>query len=543
MTLSLLEQAGRVSWDAPLSDYLPDLQTQQGVGFDEEVILGDLLSHCTGLAALPWAIRGKHSSVISRSNDVQHVFNNLPPVDKDGANWHYNEWAYAIIADIIDQLSDNPWEYCVENIIGRLGYPRTYIDHQVDDNRVHPYHVMEDGTQVPIDTAHKNGPRLRGSGSIKTCVNDMLNWCSFLITASKRKLREEECPLAIFPVSSRHETTLTRERLLKAAWTIQQPEFPLSPSPGTGQAYGLGLYTFKLPTKRINTISNSASMIMEDYIMGATSPSRKVIGNTSDLGTYTSTYYIFPETESAIIVLSNGSSVNGDATNIIAQLLTQALFNLQPPIDYLAVADLVSSQAIAQWQTTLEAWTQHQRPYVKCNPLSAYAGEYASPELQMTLSIKTTPGTQRANGDTGRIHANDIGRMTMCINNLSSQVFGLYSYHGDNWTFMPASRDECIKQGYGQYIQSWRSFIIKFDNFSEGKFAHLRWFLDPDWRVRAFIFQRVGMPKSPSSVYSQPDSTRASSEALSRLDSLRASEGGERAESEDVSGRYSDYVQ
>ncbi len=51
------------------------------------------------------------------------------------------------------------------------------------------------------------------------------------------------------------------------------------------------------------------------------------------------------------------------------------------------------------------------------------------------------------------------------------------------------------------------------------------------------------MPKSPSSVYSQPDSTRASSEALSRLDSLRASEGGERAESEHVSGRYSDYVQ
>lgn len=547
ITLSLLEQSGRISWDTPISDYLPDFQTQHGTAFDDRAVLGDLLSHCTGLAAVPLAIRGKYGAVIANTNDIPQVFNNLAPVAPAGAEWRYNEWPYALAAHLIDEVSDHGWAFCVDNVIGRLGYPRTYISHHVDGNCAQPCHMMDDGTLVAIDAAYTDhGQGLRGSGYIRTCVNDMLSWCSLIAAASCMKYpKDKGTPLAIFPVSSRHENTLTRERLLKAVQDIQQPLFRFSSVPGKMQAYGMGLYNFTLPTKFINTVSNKDSMVMHNYIMGVDSPRRKVIGNTSDLGSYTSTYWVFPETDSAVVVLSNGDSANGDATNIIAQLLTQALFNLETPIDYLAVAELASSQAIVQWQTTLEAWTGRRRSDVRARPLSAYAGDYTSPELQMTLSIKTTLGSNRANGDTGRIHANDIGRMRMCINGLKEQVFDLYSYYGDNWTFLPSSRDECLRKGYGQYIESWKSFIIKFDDFREGNenFEVMKWILDPQKGVGVFTFKRVvELPKSPSSVYSQPDSTSVLEEYL-RDDSLGTSEGYSLADTDHKSGHYSDYVQ
>ncbi|KAK4695662.1 hypothetical protein P7C71_g2128, partial [Lecanoromycetidae sp. Uapishka_2] len=286
--------------------------------------------------------------------------------------------------------------------------------------------------------------------------------------------------------------------------------------------------------------------------MGANSFPRKVIGNTSDLGTYTSTYWVFPESESAVIVLSNGNSVNGDATNIIAQCLTQALFNLQPQIDYIAVAKHVSTEALAQWRNAKEQWALHRRPIARAQPLIAYAGTYTCHELQMTLIVTISTATQRARGDTGRIQGDDIGRMSMCINGLPEQVFDLYHYHGDNWTFMPSSRDECVRQGYAQYIQSWKSFIIKFDCFNEDvvRFEGVRWFLDPDDRVKAFQFQKiveVEREGSPSSVYSQP--AYADDEGLPRRSSATlvdyAGRASGRTSYSDGEGResYSNYIQ
>lgn len=549
MTLSLMEQSGQISWDTPLSKYLPDFQTRQGACFDDQALLRDLLSHSTGLAAAPLAIRGKHSAVVAKTRDMQQVFNNLPPISQARTEWNHNEWGYTLATQIIDERSGKPWEYCVDNIIGRLGYPRTYMNHQIDYNYAPPCHILADGTPVPLDNVYKDhGHGLEGSGSIRTCVNDMLHWCVLLLMASKEKrYPEEETPLAIFPVSSSNADTLTKERLLKAAWQIQQPTFVISKASPTSrsQAYGMGLFKFKLPTRIINKVSNVDSVAMKKYTMGRNSFPRDAIGNTSDLGTYTSTYWVFPGSDSAVIVLSNGNSANGDCTSIISQVLTQALFNLQPQINYLEIAEQVSFEAKAQWQTAQSEWIRHKRPDVKAKPLSAYAGNYISSDLQMTLSITTSPATQRANGDTGRIQGDDSGRMKMCINSLDEQIFDLYHYHGDNWTFMPSSRDECLKQGYGSYIQSWRSFIIKFDDFCNGRFWGVRWFLDPDPRVRAFHFERASegrpMPKSPSSVYSQPESMDVEESSPRRSSATLVDYAG--TDSSMTLGRYSDFIQ
>ena len=74
--------------------------------------------------------------------------------------------------------------------------------------------------------------------------------------------------------------------------------------------------------------------------MGETSPPRAVIGHTGDLGSFTCVYWAFPDTESAVVV-TNASSVNGDSSNIVAQVLIQALFSLEQEIDLVSIAEQV----------------------------------------------------------------------------------------------------------------------------------------------------------------------------------------------------------
>lgn len=96
------------------------------------------------------------------------------------------------------------------------------------------------------------------------------------------------------------------------------------------------LYNLALPAGEVNN-PMPPSILTSSHIIGAESASKKVIGDTSDLRGFKSTYWVFPETESAVLVLTNASNANGDSSNIVGQVLTQTLFNLKPTINYLSL--------------------------------------------------------------------------------------------------------------------------------------------------------------------------------------------------------------
>ena len=98
---------------------------------------------------------------------------------------------------------------------------------------------------------------------------------------------------------------------------------------------------------------------MKSHILGADSSPKKVIGHTGDLGSFISAYWVFPETESAVVVLTNSSSADGDSSNLIAQVLIQALFDLQPATDLVKVASEAVTEAKARWDQAVDAWTEN----------------------------------------------------------------------------------------------------------------------------------------------------------------------------------------
>ncbi|MCJ1459423.1 hypothetical protein MMC28_009801 [Mycoblastus sanguinarius] len=391
---------------------------------------------------------------------------------------------YALAARIVDQVSDTSWTQCVQIVLQGLGLQRTFTNHPADDNNFARRYVIfgHGDLEEVVSPSLEGGDALEGSGSMRTCVADMLKWCKILFLAPKiTDSTWEDGSQPLYPFTPAKPDTLTKERLLRAARTIQQPGFPLT-ALDTKQNYALGLYNFTLPTERINTVTNAPN-ITSTYVMGAKSPSRKVIGHTGDMGNFASAYWVFPETESAIVVLTNSSRANGDPSNIVAQVLTQALFGLKPSINYIKLATDVVTQAKSQWQRTVTSWEVHRWAGTMPKDLDAYVGVYSSSDLRMTLDIK--PISQV-------LSSGEPAKLRLWINGLTEQTFELYHYHHDSWTFLPGSRDKCLALGLEIYIPSWRSFILDFDNYVAGRLNTLRWTLDPDQRVKAQIFTRQG---------------------------------------------------
>ena len=243
---------------------------------------------------------------------------------------------------------------------------RSFTTNTDDENIAHVYKVFNNGRMIEDSLLLlEGGDAFDGSGSLRSCVHDMITWCKVLIEAMRTEPSindnsEAAYPPSVTSVAIESSHGLTKDSILKTLRTTTQPHFPLAKDPQ--QTYGLGLFSFHLPTCEINTVTNGhAPEIMNSYTVGADSPPMAVIGHTGDLGSLTNAYWTFPKTESAIIVMTNASSTYGDPSNIVAQVLIQALFEMQPAINYEELAFGVVAKAKAKWQEVLDAWSAERK--------------------------------------------------------------------------------------------------------------------------------------------------------------------------------------
>ena len=161
-----------------------------------------------------------------------------------------------------------------------------------------------------------------------------------------------------------------------------------------------------------------------------------MIGHTSDLGSFKSAYWGFPETGSAIVALTNSSSSDGDPSNIVTQVLMQALFDLKPVIDFVKVASEVVAEAREGWNRAVDAWMANRLSGTQSRELRAYTGIYPSTNFCMTLKVSA-------------LSEHDPRPLRLYINDLPDQTFDLHHYHHDSWSLLPESRDKCLEFGMG----------------------------------------------------------------------------------------------
>lgn len=507
--IGVLADQGKISLDEKVTRYIPSFHTLASPSVSQQMTVKDLLSHCSGLSPLPYEVIGKNGSVFARREDVVQICNHLPREADFRSEWKYNNWMFALAGVLIQQVCQKTFGQLVQQeVFEPLGMTRTACKNPgPDDNYARPYLAFSDGTTQLMDLPSLSDAwAFDASGSVRSSVSDMLVWAEALMTAWRTSsnyqddghhhyhhLKEVPTPhpfawLASCLKPRQPRTSLSLEyqnqmideklpnhcalpqHLVHALKAAQTPHFPLATDPR--QAYALGLFTFQLPTTEMNVVTNT-DVITTPYCIGERSPPMAVVGHTGELGGFLSAYWTFPEEDSAVVVLCNSFQLNGDPTNIVAQLLAQTLFDLQPKVDFLAVAREVVTNAKARWDTVVHEWTSHRIQGTVPSDLKTYEGAYINTGLAMTLEV----------GAFGSSPA-----LRLRINGNEEQTFDLHHYHHDTWTFLPSTRDECFRQGYSAYLYSWQAFLIEFTGMKDGHFQSVHWKLDMDPKVEKQSF-------------------------------------------------------
>jgi hypothetical protein len=114
-----------------------------------------------------------------------------------------------------------------------------------------------------------------------------------------------------------------------------------------------------------------------------------MIGHTGGTDGSIFTVFTFPETQSAVVTMTNGRDF-GDASDFTAQILTQALFDLKPSVDLIPWAKREAELRPSHHEIRLgRPWTGNRCPIALQRDTALYVGQYRGFGDRFTLTINT----------------------------------------------------------------------------------------------------------------------------------------------------------
>ncbi len=170
--LGILVDEGRVEWDRPVIDYLPDFRLKDEYA-TMHVTVRDLLLHRTGLPRhdLVW-----YGASLSRQQ-LYHRLRFLTPSAELRQLWQYQNLMYMTAGYLIEKITGQSWESFVRNrILEPLEMHETNFSVEVSkraDDAALPYaEVKGKLKRIPFRNIDAMGP----AGSINSNLEEMAHW-------------------------------------------------------------------------------------------------------------------------------------------------------------------------------------------------------------------------------------------------------------------------------------------------------------------------------------------------------------------------------
>jgi CubicO group peptidase (beta-lactamase class C family) len=177
---ALVVEDQKVSWDAPVIQYLPSFALSDPIA-TQHATLRDLLSHRSGLPLwggdlLWWGSRYDRAEVLRRSARVPMAF-------AFRAGYGYSNIAYQWAGEVISAKSGLPWDRFVrERLLTPLRMNRTttsYTEAQTRDNRALP-HTNVDGKGLRLaDDRLLDVEQVNAAAGMFSSTNDLARWMLF----------------------------------------------------------------------------------------------------------------------------------------------------------------------------------------------------------------------------------------------------------------------------------------------------------------------------------------------------------------------------
>ncbi|MEO0288133.1 MAG: serine hydrolase [candidate division WOR-3 bacterium] len=181
--ISILVQDGKIDFDKPLKDYLPDFQLYDDVSEKIATPL-DILTHRIGLPRhdLMW-----YGSNFSRE-DIYKRLKYLKPNCSIRTKFQYQNHMYLVAGYLVERVSGESWENFVhERILKPLKMDRTNFSTEVmkkENDFAYPYY--SDGKKI-VKMSFREFMAMGPAGTINSNAIDMSKWLIFILNKGKGK--------------------------------------------------------------------------------------------------------------------------------------------------------------------------------------------------------------------------------------------------------------------------------------------------------------------------------------------------------------------
>jgi CubicO group peptidase (beta-lactamase class C family) len=219
MAVALLVDEGKLDWDTPVIEYLPDFRLYDAYA-TLHTTTRDLLSHRTGLP-------GHYPMTFLWPDDRDEICRRLRYLDPSAGfreEYRYGNLTYITAGCLIERITGISWErFVTERILQPLAMTTSSVKEQIDDSADYalPYELQ--GARL-AGVPYTHSAALNPAGGITSNVQDMVEWLKLHLNGGKVGREQFISP------------DLLQE--------IHTPQMPISYAPdnflGQLQGYGLG---------------------------------------------------------------------------------------------------------------------------------------------------------------------------------------------------------------------------------------------------------------------------------------------------------------
>lgn len=405
-----------LDWDTPVSTLVPEFDHFNHT-IREETNLVDLMSHRTGLAtqnAFWWREFGRLA--MPRVETMPFV-STLPQVSDFRSKWIYSNWGFAMAAVMIERASGISWgQFLKKKIFDPLHLQRTTTVRNPEvDNVAEGHMALSDSHCIQNkERPHVSDGQLTcGANGVQSSVSDLLVMYQAFLAANA-----EQSPSV---TAAEHGNPFKQVHMLLA------PHIALSDEPLSKQSYGLGWVRTVLPGS-LGATGINGMHISAMPVVGRGSKPKLVYHHNGSLAAFLSSVILIPDTNSAIVVLTN-SLANNDCADWIGQLILETLIDSPEKNDYEQLARESAKSSIYQWENIPNSLAKDRVSNTSSRPLSSYSGKYYNSARDWHMEIYQ-----------------EQDQLYMCIQGDRQLSYLLKHHHYDSFSWV-LSQDENARLG------------------------------------------------------------------------------------------------
>ena len=445
-TMGVLVEEGSITWDTKVKDVLPDFHIRDG-SLQNLTTITDLLAHRTGMSTSNYWL-GSQNNILIAKEDSLTFLNNQQAVKPFRGQWQYNNLGYELAGLVIEQISGQRWDKVLESkILKPLGLTRTNaMAKEKDNNTAKAYGVLDNRTPTEIAEVKAAANNFGGAnGGIRSCVKDLLKFYQELMRAGKHQYGTGQASTPGSPLN-------------QVAYLLSS-KIPLEELSQRENSYAFGWVRSQLPSP-MGAVGLNPKLIPDRMPVVGKGASRLVIYHQGSLPGALSAVNLLPETQSAIVVMTNTLALN-DCADWVGQLVLETLIGIRDKNDYLELARRSVATSLA-WHSTVDAALKKNQVHgTSPRNLAEYIGIYINSIKTMKIEV-----TQRDK------------KLYFALQGLESEKYELTHYQHDTFTWL-RSRNELARRGRFTH-QKPLYYMLRFNARDNDKIGQLAWTHDAD---------------------------------------------------------------